>query len=88
MTVSFETTSTVEDAFNFYENWCSERGGYIKQPYESVDMLISPIHDLKKAVVIIVANGATLEDGEKIANPVVVITIQGGDIYNSVSNLK
>jgi hypothetical protein len=89
LTITFSTNATEEEAFSYYEKWCADRGGYIKQPYnDNVDMLIAPMHDIEKAVVIMVAKGATLEDGSIIDKPCVIIALLGGDTYDSVANLK
>ncbi len=88
-TITFSTNATEEDAFSYYEKWCADRGGYIRQPYnDTIDMLIAPLHDIKKAVVIMVAKGATLEDGSTIDKPCVIIAILGGDIYDSVAEFE
>ncbi len=87
--VVFETTSSFEDTFDYYEKWCADRGGYLKQPYQdNLEMLISPMNDLEKAVTIIVTHGVKLEDGTTTKNPAVIIMLQGGDIYENVKNLK
>ena len=51
-------------------------------------MLISPMHDIKKAVTKIETNGALLEDGTTTKNPSVIVILQGGENYINVSNLK
>ena len=87
--VAFETAASYDDAFAYYEKWCSDRGGYIKQPYEGgLDMLTSPMNDIKKAVTFIVTKGVIYEDGTQSDNCSVLITLQGGDSYENVSTLK
>lgn len=87
--VAFETKASFDDAFAYYEKWCQERGGYIKQPFEGgLDMLITPMHDLKKSISIIVTKGVTYEDGTQSNNCAVIVMLQGGDSYENVSTLK
>lgn len=87
--VAFETGASFDDAFAYYEKWCSDRGGYIKQPYEGgLDMLTSPMHDIKKAVTFIVTKGVVYEDGTQSDNCSVLITLQGGNSYENISTLK
>ena len=86
--VVFETAATFEDAFSFYEKWCSSRGEYIKRPFEGgLDMLISPMHDIQKAATFIVVKGITDEAGNTSDNPGVIIMLQGGETYRLVENL-
>lgn len=87
--VVFETSADFEDAFDYYERWCASRGGYLKQPYEGdLDMLATPMHDLEKVATIIVVKGFGYDDGTKSENCGVIITLLGGDSYESVANLK
>ena len=87
--VVFETSAPFEEAFNYYEQWCANRGGYLKQPYEgNLDMLVTPMHDLEKAATIIVVRGFENDDGSKSENCGVIISLLGGDSYKSVANLK
>ena len=88
--VVFETTASFDDAFAYYEKWCRERGGYLKQPFEGdLDMLLTPMHDLKKAICITVTKGYKDEDGTQSNNCAVIIMLQSGDIYeNYLSTLK
>lgn len=84
--VMFETGATFDEAFEYYEKWCSERGAYIKQPYEgNLDMLVSPVHELEKALSIIVTKGVADNAGENCA---VIMMLQSGDKYESVSKIK
>lgn len=87
--VVFETTAEFDDAFSYYEEWCSGRGGYIKQPYDGgLDMLITPIHDIEKSASIIVTKGITEEYGIEPENCAIIIMLQGGESYNNVASLK
>ena len=87
--VVFDTTASFDEAFSYYEEWCASRGGYIKTPYEGeLDMLVTPMHDISKALTIIVTKGVVDEDGNGSGNCAVILMLQGGDQYESVSTLK
>lgn len=89
MVVTFETTASFDEAFSYYESWCASRGGYLKTPYEGkLDMLITPVHDISKALTIIVTNGIVDENGNQSDNCAVILMLSGGKTYESVSNLK
>lgn len=87
--IVFDTTAPFNEAFSYYEGWCASRGGYIKTPYEGeLDMLVTPMHDISKALTIIVTKGVVDEDGNGSGNCAVILMLQNGEIYESVSDLK
>lgn len=89
-TVVFKTSASYEEAFDYYEQWCANRGSYLKQPSYKGDteLLVTPMHDIKKAVLIVVDREFEKYEGSTSENCCVTVSLLGGDDYKSVANLK
>lgn len=86
--IVFETSASFDEAFSYYEDWCASRGRYVKTPFQDeLYALITPMHDVSKALYIVVSNGLIDENGNRLGDNYAVRLMLDGESYESVCDL-